>query len=499
MVKIGHFTLERPEAGSAEPLYLQVVSAIETGIRDGRLRVGQRLPAERRLAADLRISRTTATNAYRELEARGLLRGHVGRGTIVVGAPADAGVTTLEWGQRPSRFAAEIARSFARSPADPADTISFAQGWPDPSLYPRAGLEAVLRDLGDHAGGDPYAPSSAEGHGDLREAVAAWIRQQSIVVTPEQVVVTAGAQEGLALLARAFLSAGDVVLTESPTWMGALLAFRWAGAEVVGIPMDHHGIRADLLEDAIGRHRPKLIYTIPTFQNPTGALMTAERRRQVVEIATRARVPIVESDLYGRLFFDEPPPPPLKALDGAGLVIYQGSFSKMVVPGLRVGWLVAPTQAVEPLIAAKMLTGVFTSTLTQRIVAEFIRRHHLDPHLALLRREYRARRDRLVATLRERCPRLQFRVPPGGQYLWARLPPPLTVSEVLPACREERVAVREGTPFVPEGRGDDHLRLCFAALPPRKVTQGAERLAEAIQRAAGAAARNGARATAELV
>lgn len=500
MLKIGHFSLDPPDSSAPEPIYRQVATAIESGIREGRLRVGQRLPAERRLAAALGVSRTTATNAYRELEARGILRGRVGHGTTIVAAPEGAAAEAIDWGQRPSRFASEIARSFAPGPAYPTDTISFAGGWPDPSLYPRAALDAIARRLHGRAGHDVYAPAPAEGDPALREALAAWLSSMQIAASPDQVIVTAGAQEGLNLLARAFLAPGDVVLTERPTWAGAILAFRWAGAEVVGLPMDGHGLRSDVLEEAIARHRPKLLYTIPTFHNPTGALMGGERRRQILEIATRCRVPIVESDLYGQLFFEAPPPAPLKSLDGAGLVIYQGSFSKMAVPGLRVGWLVAPTHAVEPLIAAKMLAGVFTSTLAQRLVAGFIGQGHLEPHLALLRREYRVRRDRLVGTLRERCPKLAFAIPAGGQYLWTRLPAPLVSRDLLAACREAGVAVREGAAFAPDGSGDDFVRLCFAALPLRKVGQGAERLAEAITRAERLLTpRRGMRPRAELV
>ena len=192
---------------------------------------------------------------------------------------------------------------------------------------------------------------------------------------------------------------------------------------------------------------------------------------------------MVESDLYGHVFFEEAPPPPLKAQDDGGLVIYAGSFSKMVVPGFRIGWLVAPRAAIAPLTAAKMLTDICTAGISQRVVAEFMGGGHLDPHLAALRRGCRIRRDRLVAALRESCPELRFRIPSGGYYLWAQLPPPLTARYLTPAATEAGVAVRPGSHFTLDGGGDDHLRLCFAAVDPRRITLGVRRLAGALRQA----------------
>jgi DNA-binding transcriptional MocR family regulator len=285
------------------------------------------------------------------------------------------------------------------------------------------------------------------------------------------------------VLARAFVAPGDVVVTESPTFQCALVAFRWAGAEVVGVPVDHQGVQPDALEEALARHRPKLVYLIPTFHNPTGAVLSRERRRQVLELAARYRVPVVESDLYGEIVFEDTPPPRLHALDGGSVVLYQGSFSKLAVPGLRVGWLVAPPGATVPLTAAKEFEDLHTSTLSQRLVAAFLDSPHVERHLAVLRAECRARRDRLVRALREHCPRLAFRIPPGGYYLWAALPPPLTVEHLLPAAAAERVAVRPGPQFTPDGGGEDHIRLCFAALDGRRIEEGARRLGEALRQA----------------
>lgn len=474
--------IARPDPGAREALYLQVANAIEDAVRTGRLRVGERLPAERELAVDLGVSRTTVTGAYQELHARGLLRGHVGRGTVIVAAPADARSAGLPWSQRVSPLAAQAAQIAYGVPPRP-DVISFSTGWPDPSLYPTAVLNTLLQELAAAGPTSLYTPAPAWGDPTLREALSGWLHSRGIRATVDEILVTSGAQQGLNVLARAFLSPGDVVVTETPTYPGALLAFRWSGADVVGVPVDHDGLQVDALEEALARYRPKLVYTIPTFQNPTGTVLSRERRRRLLELAGRYRVPIVESDLYGEMYFDADPPGRLKALDTSGVVIYQESFSKIAVPGLRVGWLVAPVGAIAALTAARSIIDLHTPPVMQRLAAAFLGSVHLDRHLAALRAECRARRDQAVASLRQHCPRLRFRIPAGGYYLWAQLPAPLTTEDLVPIASEHGVAVRPGTQFAPEAGDDHHIRLCFAALDPGRIVEGARRLGDAVEQA----------------
>ncbi len=473
--------IERPDAGSGEPLYLQVAHAIEEALRAGRLRIGDRLPAERELALELEVSRTTVTGAYQELQARGILRGHVGRGTIVVGTPPDSRHAALPWAQRITSVAVQGMQVAYTAPDGP-DVVGFGNGLPDPHLYPVETLDALLDAL-PRGDGVLYNPAPAWGDPVLRETLSGWLRSRGIRAAPEEILVTTGGQQGLNVISRAFITPGDVVLTENPTYPGAFLTFRWAGADVVGLPVDHDGVRVDALEEALARYRPKLVYLIPAFQNPTGAVLTAERRRRVLELALQYRVPVVESDLYGDLFFEQEPPPSLKAQDAAGVVIYQGGGSKLGLPGLRVGWLVAPIPAMAALTVAKTFEDLHTAALTQRLAAAFIGSPHAERHLARLRVECRARRDALINGLRQHCPRLRFRVPGGSYYLWATLPPPLTSDALHPIALEHGVGVRSGSAFSPNGGGTDHVRLCYAALPPDRIVEGARRLGRAVDQA----------------
>ena len=473
--------IARPDMTSGEALYLQVARGVEEALRAGRLRIGDRLPAERELALDLGVSRTTVTGAYQELQARGILRGHVGRGTIVVGTLPDARHAALPWTQRIAPAAIQGMQVAYTAPDDP-DVVGFGVGLPDPVLYPVETLDALLNAL-PRGDGSLYNPAPAWGDPVLRETLSGWLRSRGIRVTPEEILVTTGGQQGLNVTARAFLNPGDVVLAETPTYPGAFLTFRWAGADVVGVPVDHEGVRVDVLEESLARYRPKLLYLIPAFQNPTGAVLTAERRRRVLELALQYRVPVMESDLYGDLYFEQEPPPSLKAMDTAGVVIYQGGGSKLGLPGLRVGWLVAPLPAMAALTVAKTFEDLHTAALTQRLAAAFIGSPHAERHLARLRVECRTRRDVLVGALRQYCPRLRFRVPGGSYYLWATLPAPLTADALLPIALEHGVGLRAGTSFTPNGGGGDHMRLCFAALPPDRIVEGARRLGRALDQA----------------
>jgi DNA-binding transcriptional MocR family regulator len=475
--------LRRPDPDAGEALYLQVARSVEEALRAGRLHVGDRLPPERELALDLGVSRTTVTGAYQELQARGIVRGHVGRGTIVVGTPPDARHAALPWTQRVAPVAIQGMQVAYAAPDGP-DVIGFGVGLPDPRLYPVEILDALLDRL-PRGDGTLYNPAPAWGDPVLRETLAGWLRSRGIRAAPEEILVTSGGQQGLNVLARSFLTPGDVVLTESPTYPGAFLTFRWAGADVVGLPVDHDGVRVDALEEGLARYRPKLVYLIPSYQNPTGAVLSPERRRRVLELALQYRVPVVESDLYGDLYFEQEPPPALKAQDASGVVIYQGGGSKLGLPGLRIGWLVAPQPAMSVLTVAKTFEDLHTAALTQRLAAAFIGSPHVERHLGRLRLECRARRDALVSALRQHCPRLRFRVPGGSYYLWGTLPAPLTADALLPVALEHGVGVRPGQAFSPNGGGADHVRLCYAALPPDRILEGARRLGRAMDEALG--------------
>lgn len=465
----------RATAATASPLYLRLAEALAQSIRSGHIAVGTRLPSERTGAEQLGVSRTTVTAAYQELTSHGLVRGHVGRGTVVIADEPDR-AATVPWAQLASRLVQATAPSSA---AAGAAHIGLASGWMHPSLAPHSALAAcaaiAARDSALLTIAAPILGLPA-----LREALVPTLRASGVRAAADDVLVTGGAQQGLNIVARALVSPGDTVVCESPTWHGAFRAFRAAGAEVAGVMMDREGIDPGALEDTLVRLRPKFVYLIPSFHCPTGRLMSLERRRCVLEICTRFRTPVVESHVYGDIHFGETLPP-LKALDAEGIVIHLGSASKTIGAALRIGWLVAPPPALELLAAAKSSFDLSTPALPQAVLAGFLASGGYARHLPRFRSQLRTRRDALLAALAAHCPPLRCAVPEGGLYLWLQLPKPLTGLQVEAAAADEGVAVRSGEAFLPEGGPSGHLRLCFAAPAAEDIAPGAQRLGKALR------------------
>jgi len=474
--------LPRIDSTSAVPLYVQIVEGFATAVARGDLPVGERLPPERQLAESLGVSRTTVVNAYREMQARGLIIAHVGRGTFI--AASEPTAQALPWRQRLSQAAQflvnpvvhELGRSSVQS-----NIISFAEGLPDHQLAPADAFHRAVERVLHHQGRMPFARTPAEGHSLLREAIVDYMRTTGLRATAEQVLIVDGAQQGVDLVVRTFLDPGDVVITEGPTFMVALQAFRAARATIIPVPLDASGMRTDLIEDLIIRYRPKLIYTVPTFQNPSGTTMSVDRRRQLLDVAARYQIPVIEDDPYREIFYEEAPPPPLAALDEHGVTVHIGTFSKVMFPGIGLGWVVAPRPVIESLTMAKWVSDLYTSSLVQWGMAEFLRTNSLRSHLEGIRTEYRRRRDTMLAALARYAVPVRVNRPRGGFYLWGKLDGHVPARVLLAEALREGVAFVTGEAFHLSG-GDQELRLCFATVRPELIEQGVKRLAVAAKR-----------------
>jgi DNA-binding transcriptional MocR family regulator len=458
------------QRAASVPLYRQVAEQVRALIRSGALPGGSRLPTIRQLARDLRLTRLTIQSAYAELQAQGLVESFVGRGTFVAARPPTApllGVPATP--QAPISWISLGDFAELGHLAERPNLLSFAQAAPAPETYPARELARALR----AALADPAALSYGpmQGEADLRDQVSRLLLDRGIAAAPESVVITSGAQQGIDLALRALAAPDEVVLVEEPTYPGAIELAARRGQRLVGIPRDENGLSLAAMEAACRLYQPRVLYLVPTFHNPTGASLSAERQAALLRVARTHQLLLVEDDVYGLLAYDGPAPRPLKAADEDGRVIYVSSFSKVLAPGLRLGAIVAPAEHLAPLVAAKRSNDLISSSLLQRALADYLRRGALDVHLQRVRGLYRERRDAMLAAL-ERClAGCTWTRPAGGLSVWVSLPDGIAEREFYREAVEHGVGVAPGKAFFPQPQTRAFVRLSFGSHPPRQIEQ----------------------------
>ncbi|MEU0384567.1 PLP-dependent aminotransferase family protein [Streptomyces chartreusis] len=362
------------------------------------------------------------------------------------------------------------------------EVINFAGGLPAPELFDAAGIAATYRAVLAEEPARALQYSTTEGEPTLRAALADRTSARGLPTGPDDLLVTTGSQQALSLLATALLEPGDTVLVENPCYLAALQAFGFAGARVVPVPGDEHGVDPEALDELMVRERPKLLYTVPTFQNPTGRTLPAERRAAVAAVAARRGLWIVEDDPYGELRYDGERVPWIASLPGAeDRTVLLGSLSKVMAPGLRLGWLRAPGELRRACAVAKQAADLHTPTVNQLAAARYLADHDLDGHVTRVAGVYRERRDAMLAALPGALPEGSvWTRPEGGMFLWARLPEPYDTTALLPQVVRHDVAYVPGAPFY-AGRPDrTTLRLCFVTQTPQEIEEGLRRLGEGL-------------------
>ncbi|TQL21001.1 PLP-dependent aminotransferase family protein [Streptomyces sp. SLBN-134] len=363
------------------------------------------------------------------------------------------------------------------------EVINFAGGLPAPELFDADGIAAAYRTVLAGTPARALQYSTTEGEPALRAALAERTTTRGLPTTPDDLLVTTGSQQALSLLATALVEPGDTVLVESPCYLAALQAFALAGARVVAVPGDEHGIDPQALDDLVARERPKLLYTVPTFQNPTGRTLPAARRAAVAEVAARRGLWIVEDDPYGELRYAGTRVPWIAAHPGAeDRTVLLGSFSKVMAPGLRLGWLRAPAGLRRACAVAKQAADLHTPTVNQLAAARYLADNDLDAHVARVAGIYGTRRDAMLAGLPDALPDgSAWTRPDGGMFLWARLPDGHDTTALLPEVVRHDVAYVPGAPFYAGDPDRATLRLCFVTQTPDEITEGLRRLGNALR------------------
>ncbi|MPY68184.1 PLP-dependent aminotransferase family protein [Deinococcus sp. SDU3-2] len=367
------------------------------------------------------------------------------------------------------------------------EIISFAGGLPAPELFPLDAIRTAANTVLDRYGPAAVQYGTTEGHLPLRE----WIAAQTPGLTPGHVQIVTGSQQGLDLLGKILIDEGDVVLVEAPTYLGALQSFQPYGPRYVELPTDEHGIDVDALEDVLKAHPAKLLYAIPNFQNPTGRTLSLERRRRLVELTAQYGVLVLEDDPYGKLRFRGEALPNLftLGLEHAGgdpernHVLYSGSFSKTLVPGLRDAWVQGPHLIIEKLVQAKQGADLHTPIFNQMIITELVA-DVLPRQIEIVKKAYGERAQDMVGRIREHFPAgVQFTEPEGGMFLWVTLPEALDTTELFPRALERGVAYVPGRPFFALGGGANTMRLSYSSAGPEQIERGIRALAETFREA----------------
>jgi DNA-binding transcriptional MocR family regulator len=465
---------------AAKPIYLQIRDRLNRLIKLGNLSAGDRLPSIRTLAKTIQVNKLTVIEAYSILEADGLIHARPGAGYFV--NPISA-ITQQTKSQIKSNFAPiqevvipenrsvsflEIYQLSVQIKSQPG-AIDFSSGFPissglqDLQRHARRAMKQVTETLFNY--------DFPQGQETLRQQTAKMLIQLGLEISANDLIITNGSKQALSLVMNHYLQPGDWIVTESPTYYGTLDIIENIGARIIGIPMQSSGMNLELLEQYLKSHRPKLIYTVSTFQNPTGITTTLQHRQQLLALAEEYECLILEDNAYEGLNF-APVPPPIKSLDCSDRVIYTGTFSKTLMPGLRVGYLVATGKHYHPLLKQKLFHDLHVSTVSQAIVREYLASGQYRHHLNHLRASNLSSRNAMLQALESYFPdEAAWTIPNGGLFLWVQLPAQISLVSLAHQAWSENVFIYPGMPFFPGQKGYNALRLNFSH-PPETIDRG---------------------------
>ncbi|MBV8898327.1 MAG: PLP-dependent aminotransferase family protein [Acidobacteriaceae bacterium] len=472
MADLSQLTLD---SASAVPLYRQLADSVTRLIAQGVIQSGEKLPATRELASQLGLNRTTIAAAYSSLEDAGLIRGHVGRGSFVA--------------ENVSRLRAAAAKhAVATIPAPsrplPGIDISFANSRPSSDAFPLEQFRRIAKEVIE-------GPEAAEilqlgpthGYAPLRRLLLNDALEADVARAGDDLIMTNGCQQALDLLARVFASGDSTVAIEDPVYHGLIRVFARSRAELLPIPIDEGGLDVNALEEALEGHHPRLLMVTPSFQNPTGATLSFERRKRIVSLAQRHGTVLVENDIYTELRYRGQPLPTLKSLDESGNTILLRSFSKVLFPGLRVGWAIAPRAIVTQLADAKQTSDLHSDQLSQAVLLRFTESGESHRHLENTKLEGQKRLAAVFAACRQFLPQgATFTSPEGGMNLWIELPAPLTADLLLTRTQERGVDFLPGRYFSVRGAHARGFRISFGGLPPDQISRGIQILGDCARR-----------------
>lgn len=456
-----------------EPKYKVIINFVKEQITNGNWPVGSRLPSQRDLAKQFSVNRSTVVTALDELSADGLVEGKLGVGTIVVN-----NTWTLMRSAPPVNWNEQVGRGTHQASLSTVQAINLAEsdesliqlskGELSKDLFPLEDMRAVLTKVGQEL--EPFGYEDPKGNPQLREAIAQHLNQKGIKVDASSILVVSGALQALHLISIGLLEKESTVFLENPSYLQSLSTFQSAGMKLHGISMDHEGIIPEMIKES-HRSMDSVLYCHPNFHNPTGTLMGVNRRKELLKLAETAQLPIIEDDVYGDLWMGSPPPSPIKSHDRHGNVLYLGSLSKSLNPGLRIGWVAGPEAVIDRLADLKMQTDYGSSSLSQRAAAEWLSSGLYEKHLANVRKQLEVRRNAALEALEKHLGNYaEWEKPEGGFFIWVKMHPDISLSDLYRKALANGVLINPGRIYANQRM--QHFRLSFANAPVKDLIKG---------------------------
>lgn len=453
------------------PLYQQLADGLGRLISQGSLAPDSKLPPIRKMAEEYGVNNVTVVTAYKHLESKQMVYSRKGSGTFVSPLPVEAIPSPVAKGNLHSF---EVGISFDKA-------INFANTSLPHELFPVDAFKKAFNEVLEREKGGAFRYTDSMGYQPLREQLCSYIEAYGIKTTTDSVQIISGAQQGIDVISKAMIHFGDVVFVESPTFYGAAGAFLSRGAKLIEIPMENDGMKMSVLEDYLKLYRPRFIYMMAYFQTPTGISYSLEKKRRLLELAERYDTYIIEEDDFYDFYYSKEAPVPLKALDYKNRVVYIKSFSKILMPGLRMGLMVLPKKIHQGVMEAKYTTDISTSGFIQKAMEQYFKENGWEEHAKTMRgfggEKYR---HTLSFAKKYLAGRASFSLPNGGVSLWIKLPEGIGAEAFCSRMLEKNVILTPGSQFEISGRDSDHIRLSFCGLEDGKIEVGLKRMSETI-------------------
>jgi DNA-binding transcriptional MocR family regulator len=483
----------RIDRTSSIPLHRQITEQIREFIDQGTVKINQSLPSTRKLAEKLGVNRSTVVRAYEELQALGYLRSRPGSYNKVQERLKEVEYnpdrqSLISWEKASTESARKLYKTFTRySPESPVkfkqNSINVAQLDLDPRLYPMDEFRRCINHVLLNSGSESLKYGSYKGYQPLREFIAQRLRLHGISVSGEEILITNGAQQAIDLIIRLLAGPNKKVVVEAPTYANVIPLLQFNGVRIKGIPVKAEGMDLNSLEKALDEEEVSFVYTIPNFQNPTGITTNHQHREKLLNICSRHKVPIVEDGFEEDMKYFGKVPLPIKSIDDRNIVIYLGTFSKALFPGLRIGWITADKECIDRLTSIKRFSDLTSGNLVQIVMHEFLKKGYYDLQLKRLHRIFRKRMQRALRSMEECFPRtVRWTRPTGGYTIWVKTPKSMNETQLHEFMSKYGIIVSPGNYYFPQKKSSEYFRISIASANEEEIQEGITRLGKALHR-----------------